>query len=337
MFPAKVLAKKKGAVTANAAKLTDEPRADDPEGAESAEAGEGDTPETTEKAEKTPVAKIPNGSFIAELTQWQGKEFNASTEEATDAVYRQLDQVAYTITKVEQKDRNDHAPPPFTTSSLQQQASIRLRMSAQRTMQTAQKLYEGVTLGADGITALITYMRTDSTRVSDDALKMVRTHIEDVHGPKYLPEKPNFFKSGKSAQEAHEAVRPTDLTFTPQRVANYLDTDQLRLYTLIYTRFVASQMRPAVVAVTNVEIEAGEGTFKAKGQIEKFDGYRKVWPAGKQEDVMLPLLAERMALNKLGLSASQHVTQPPSRLTSRSTVRPAACRWCSGRVAGGPS
>ena len=321
VFPAKVLAKKKGAVTANAAKLTDEPRADDPEGAESAEAGEGDTPETTEKAEKTPVAKIPNGSFIAELTQWQGKEFNASTEEATDAVYRQLDQVAYTITKVEQKDRNDHAPPPFTTSSLQQQASIRLRMSAQRTMQTAQKLYEGVTLGADGITALITYMRTDSTRVSDDALKMVRTHIEDVHGPKYLPEKPNFFKSGKSAQEAHEAVRPTDLTFTPQRVANYLDTDQLRLYTLIYTRFVASQMRPAVVAVTNVEIEAGEGTFKAKGQIEKFDGYRKVWPAGKQEDVMLPLLAERMALTKLGLSASQHFTQPPSRYNEASLVK----------------
>lgn len=321
VFPSKVLAKKKGAATANAVKLTDEQRADDPEGAESSDISENDSPETAEKAEKTPAQKIPNGSFVAELTHWQGKEFNASTEEATDTVYSQLNSAAYSIIKVEQKDRNDNAPPPFTTSSLQQQASIRLRMSAQRTMQTAQKLYEGVTLGADGLTALITYMRTDSTRVSDDALRMVRSHIEENYGSKYLPEKANFFKSGKSAQEAHEAIRPTDLTFTPARVANYLDSDQLRLYTLIYNRFVASQMTPAVVAVTNVEIQAGEGLFKAKGSIEKFDGYRKIWPAGKQEDVMLPLLAERMALTKLGLSSSQHFTQPPSRYNEASLVK----------------
>lgn len=317
-FPAKVLAKKKGAAT-GPEKLTDEQRAEDPEGAETSEAE--DTETTGDATAKAPTSKIPAGSFIAELAQWQGKPFASSTEEATDAIYAQLDLASYKITKVEQKDRNDNAQPPFTTSSLQQQASIRLRMSAQRTMQTAQKLYEGVTLGKDGLTALITYMRTDSTRVSDDALKMVREHVENVYGPKYLPAKPNFFKSGKSAQEAHEAIRPTDLSFTPQRVANFLDPDQLRLYTLIYNRFVASQMAAAVVAVTNVEIEAGQGLFKAKGQIEKFDGYRKVWPAGKQEDVMLPALAENMLLNKLGLSATQHFTQPPSRYNEASLVK----------------
>ncbi len=323
VFPAKVLAKKKGAPTAQA-KPTDEQQAEDPEGADSSDPadGEADPAEAGEKAPaKVAAPKIPANTFTAELAKWQGKEFNASSEEAADAVYALLNTAAYTITKVEQKDRNDYAQPPFTTSSLQQAASIRLRMSAQRTMQTAQRLYEGVTLGKDGPNALITYMRTDSTRVSDDALKMVRQHVEDIYGPKYLPAKPNFFKSGKSAQEAHEAVRPTDLTFTPQKVAQFLDTDQLRLYTLIYTRFVASQMSPALVAVTNVEIEAGDGLFKAKGQIEKFDGYRKVWPAGKQEDVTLPMLAEKMALNKLGLSATQHFTQPPSRYNEASLVK----------------
>src|SRR5439155_11973814 len=137
---------------------------------------------------------------------------------------------------------------------------------ASRTMQTAQKLYEGVDVGGEGQVALITYMRTDSTRVSADALNAVRQHIQTTYGDAYLPAKPNHYASGKSAQEAHEAIRPTDLSMTPQRATQIgLHGDQLRLYTLIYNRFVASQMTPAVFAVTNVEIEAVSGEPKATG------------------------------------------------------------------------
>jgi DNA topoisomerase-1 len=225
------------------------------------------------------------------------------------------------ITKVEQDDKFDRPSPPFTTSTLQQQSSIRLHMGAQRTMHTAQRLYEGIHLGSEGQVALITYMRTDSTRVSNDALQMVRTHIDNHFGPRYLPEKANFFKSGKSAQEAHEAIRPTDLTNTPQRVQPFLDHDQFRLYSMIYNRFVASQMTPAIVAVTDVEIQADQGVFKARGSIEKFDGYRKVWPASNKGDVTLPQLAAGTALDKLGLSATQHFTQPPPRFNEASLVK----------------
>ena len=322
-FPAKVLAKKKGPPKPVPAGTSPEEAEDDatdaPEEAEAAEGAE--KSEVGAAGPKADTPKIPPGSFVAELERYQGAPFKAGTEGVADAAFAALNTATYTIAKVEQKDRNDYASPPFTTSTLQQQANIRLRMSAQRTMQTAQRLYEGVNVGADGLVALITYMRTDSTRVSNDALQMVRAHIDNTYGPRYVPPKPNAFKSGKSAQEAHEAVRPIDLTFTPQRVQPFLDPDQHRLYSMIYHRFVASQMAHAVVAVTNVEIVAGEGLFKAKGQIEKFDGYRKVWPAGKQDDVMLPALAERQVLDKLGLSTSQHFTQPPSRFNEASLVK----------------
>ena len=319
-FPAKVFAKKKGPKPADE-KAEDKQDAE-PETPETPETADGaEAPETPAKIEKADAPKLPEGSFTALLDQWQGKPFKAATEAEADAVYNVLNAAAYAVTNIEQKDRNDHAPPPFTTSTLQQQANIRLHMGAQRAMQNAQRLYEGVHLGSEGQVALITYMRTDSTRVSNDALAMVRAHIENKYGPRYLPEKANFYKSGKSAQEAHEAIRPTDLTNTPERVQPFLDHDQHRLYTMIYNRFVASQMTPAVVAVTNVEIQADQGLFKAKGQIEKFDGYRKVWPAGKQEDVTLPPLAAGQALDKLGLSASQHFTQPPPRYNEASLVK----------------
>jgi DNA topoisomerase-1 len=313
-FPAKVYAKKKGPEPADE-KPDDKPDAE-PESPENSEGAE-----TATKAEKVEAPKLPEGSFLAQLAQWQGRPFRPGTETDTDAVYAVLDTAAYTVTNVEQEDKSDRPPAPFTTSTLQQQASIRLHMGAQRTMQNAQRLYEGVNLGAEGQVALITYMRTDSTRVSNDALQMVRAHIDNTYGPRYLPEKPNTYRSGKSAQEAHEAIRPTDLTNTPQRVQPFLDQDQHRLYTLIYNRFVASQMPPAVVAVTNVEIQADQGVFKAKGQIEKFDGYRKVWPAGRQEDVTLPQLTAGQALDKLGLGASQHFTQPPARYNEASLVK----------------
>ena len=306
---AKVYAKKRGE------QLKKEP--------EPADEGE----EGGEKKEQTP--KIPLGSFQAELVRWQGQEFNANSEAQIDAIYGTLNAASYIVSKVDQKDEQRRAPPPFTTSSLQQAANLRLRFPARMTMNIAQELYQGVNLGSEGSVALITYMRTDSTRVSDDALKMVREHIKTGFGDRYLPDKANVFKSGKSAQEAHEAIRPTDLTYSPSRVQPFLSPDQFRLYQLIYNQFVASQMTPAIVAVTSVEVSAFSreaptfvaGDFRASGSIEKFDGYRKVLPPAKQDDKVLPPLSDKQALDKLDLTASQHFTQPPPRYNEASLVK----------------
>src|SRR5262249_31000736 len=186
----------------------------------------------------------------------------------------------------------------------------------------AQRLYEGVELGGEGSVALITYMRTDGTRVAPEALTTCRDHIQKAYGERYLPAKPNVYSTGKGAQDAHEAIRPTDLSYTPERLEKLLPHDQWRLYTLIYNRFVASQMTPAVFAITNVDVRAAQGLFKAQGKILKFDGYRRVLPpAGKQEDALLPPLAEKQALDLLRLAATQHFTEPPPRYNEASLVK----------------
>jgi DNA topoisomerase I len=189
-------------------------------------------------------------------------------------------------------------------------------------MMLAQRLYEGVEVGSDGSVGLITYMRTDSTRTAPEALNACRGHIKKAYGASYLPEKPNLYTKGKSSQDAHEAIRPTDLSYTPERVAKYLPQDQLRLYSLIYNRFVASQMNPAIFAITNVDISAAQGVFKAQGKIMKFDGYRKVLaPGGKQEDALLPVLTEQLKLDLLKLNPTQHFTEPPPRYNEASLVK----------------
>jgi DNA topoisomerase-1 len=268
------------------------------------------------------LPQVPPGAFLAELAEWAGQKFSAANEEAANKIVTALQGAKYTVSKVEQKDRPEKAAPPFTTSTLQQQASIRLRFPTKKTMFLAQKLYEGVELGPEGAVALITYMRTDSTRVAEEALTACREHIDAQYGKPYLPAQPNRYASGKNAQEAHEAIRPTDLTYTPQRVAPFLSHDQLRLYTLIYNRFVASQMTPAVFAVTNVEVRAADGLFKAQGKVLKFDGYRRVLPpVGKQEDALLPTLSEKQLLDLLDLLSTQHFTQPPPRYSEASLVK----------------
>jgi DNA topoisomerase-1 len=280
-------------------------------------------------AAEVPPVEVPEGAYRAKLAEWAGAKFEMAPRERAEEAGAALDKAEYVARKVEQKDRPEKAPPPFTTSTLQQQANIRLRFTADRTMRAAQRLYEGVDLGSDGSVALITYMRTDSTRVSKEALEAVREHIGAHFGPAYLPAGSNTFASGKSAQEAHEAIRPTDLSYTPERVSRLgLHGDQLRLYTLIYHRFVASQMAPAVFAVTNVEVTATPpgggpaGLFKAQGKVLKFDGYRRVLaPAGKQEDALLPALAEGQKQDRLDLAASQHFTQPPPRYNEASLVK----------------
>jgi DNA topoisomerase-1 len=283
----------------------------------------GDEEDTTE------AAALPQGALRAELAEWAGEKFKAVNEEQTLGVVRGLEGASYVVSKVTQKDRLDKAPPPFTTSTLQQQASLRLHFSASRTMRTAQQLYQGVELAGEGSVALITYMRTDSTRIAEEAITACRDHIKNSKnlGPAYVPDNPIRYAASKDAQGAHEAIRPTDLAYTPERIAPLLGngkdaSDQLRLYTLIYNRFVACQMKPAVFAITDVEITAAQGLFKTQGKTLKFDGYRRVAPAhGKQEDVLLPALNERDPLDLLALQPSQHFTEPPPRYNEASLVK----------------
>ncbi|HVS34229.1 MAG TPA: type I DNA topoisomerase, partial [Gemmataceae bacterium] len=302
--------------------------------------------------------EAPPGAFAAELAEWngqkvkdkEGKYIFPSNRDAAAAVADLLNAAAFRIKAIEQKDRSEKAPPPFITSTLQQQGSLRLHFTASRTMQIAQRLYEGVDVGGEGSVALITYMRTDSTRVSNEALQAVRGYIDANYGNQYLPEKPNIFSSGKSAQEAHEAIRPTDMANTPQRLSQLgLHGEQLRLYTLIFNRFVASQMTPAVFAVTNVDIDARcaqkqdmndwiwikppehrsidsdqpqSGLIRTQGKILKFDGFRRVLaPQSKDDDATLPALAPDQALDRLAGRASQHSTQPPPRYNEASLIK----------------
>jgi DNA topoisomerase-1 len=275
------------------------------------------------EAEAPAPPPLPEGAFPAELAEWAGQKFKASSADEAGKIVEALQGAAYVVSKVEQKDQKEKPHAPFTTSTLQQQASVRLRFSAKKTMMIAQRLYEGVELGGEGSVALITYMRTDSTRIAEEALKACRDHIQKAYGAPYLPAQANRYTSGKDAQEAHEAVRPTDVTYTPERLAKLgLPGDLLRLYTLIYNRFVASQMTPAVFAVTNVEVKAAQGLFKAKGKVMKFDGYRRVLPpAGKQEDMLLPPLEEQQPLDLLSLTPTQHFTEPPPRYNEASLVK----------------
>jgi len=260
--------------------------------------------------------------FGAELTTWKGEKFAAKNEEEARTIRDALASVDYAVDQVEEVEKLDKADAPFKTSTLQQQAAIRLRFSGKRTMKIAQELYEGIDVGGDGPTGLITYMRTDSLRVSDDTVTAVRDQIRDRYGDRYVPAKPNRYAAGKQAQEAHEAIRPTDLTLDPEQIKGRLTIDQYKLYSLIYRRFVASQMTPAVFAVTNVSVRAGEGIFKAQGRIMKFDGHRRVLsPAGKQEDALLPNLAAGQALDLHDLAPTQHFTQPPPRFTEATLVK----------------
>ncbi len=260
--------------------------------------------------------------FTAELARWNEEKFRPGNEAETQQVLKALENQQYVVVRVKKHQRVENPPPPFQTSTLQQQASIRLRFSATRTMRIAQQLYEGVELGEEGSVGLITYMRTDSLRVAESAIQQCREHIRTVYGEEYLPEKPRQYKSGKGAQEAHEAIRPTDLSYTPERVRPYLTKEQADLYEMIYRRFVASQMKPALIAVTDVEIQAGPGLFRTQGRQLLFEGYRKVWePSGKQEPALLPELSEGQTVVCVKLEPSQHFTQPPPRYTEATLIK----------------
>lgn len=281
-------------------------------------------------------------SFTAKLVQWQeqkvdNKKFRLENGATVQGIMESLEGASWVIGEVEKKERRRYPTPPFVTSKLQQEAARKLGFQPRRTMQLAQHLYEGVELGSEGSVGLITYMRTDSTRVSNDALAAVRQHIQAQYGKGYLPGKPNTFRSKKGAQDAHEAIRPTSLEYTPARVRRYLRRDMFQLYSLIWDRFVASQMVPAVYDQTAFEIPVKEAVFRATGQQIKFDGFMKVYIEGRDErapqsngededeaqdtDGMLPDLQNGDALKLLSMDPRQHFTQPPPRYTQASLIK----------------
>ncbi len=270
-------------------------------------------------------------AFEAKLIKYKGEDIEVSNEAEAQRVLAAVERAVWQVASVTQKEKRRFAPPPFTTSKLQQAGYNRLRFTAKRTMMLAQRLYEGVELGSEGAVALITYMRTDSVKVSGDALAQVREHIGASYGEKYLPEKPNFFKSKKDAQEAHEAIRPTDVARTPESVRRYLDDDMFKLYQMIWQRFVASQMVPAVFDQTTIDVAANDYTFRATGSVQKFDGYLAAYQAVKEEEEKedaedaesrtLPRVTEGEKLSLEKIRPEQHFTEPPPRYTEATLVK----------------
>ena len=281
-------------------------------------------------------------SFRARLVQWRRqkldiKKFRLENEPRVQEIIKSLEGASWVIGDVEKKERRRYPTPPFVTSKLQQEAARKLGSQPKRTMQNAQHLYESVELGAEGSVGLITYMRTDSTRVSNDALNAVRHYIEGQYGKRYLPHKPNAYRSKAGAQDAHEAIRPTSMEYTPERVRRFLRRDAFQLYSLIWDRFVASQMLPALFDQTVFEIPVREALFRATGQQLKFDGFMRVYTEGRDEktsqengeDVdeardnegMLPDLQKGDLLTLLSMDPQQHFTQPPPRYTQASLIK----------------
>jgi DNA topoisomerase-1 len=265
-------------------------------------------------------------SFEAQLHSKGKKKIDLKSKQEVDQVLAAIKGEDYTVTKVQKGSRKRSAPPPFTTSTMQQEASRKLGFTTKKTMMLAQQLYEGVDVKGEGSVGLITYMRTDSTRVSDQALAEVRTIIQEKFGNDYVPSKANIFRSKKGSQDAHEAIRPTSVRYSPKDLQSSLKRDQLRLYTLIYNRFMASQMKPALYETLTVNISAGEYIFRASGSRKVFPGYTALYMEGNDEgkeekDIMLPDLEEGEKLELKEYKSEQKFTQPPARYTEASLVR----------------
>jgi DNA topoisomerase-1 len=243
------------------------------------------------------------------------------TEAEAQEILRKLEGASYRVLGVEKKRRTKSSYMPYITSTLQQDASSRLRFRPFNTMRIAQQLYEGIELGAEGPTGLITYMRTDSVRISDEADRKVKAWIGAKHGEKYLGG-PRTAKSSPGAQDAHEAIRPTEVSRTPESVRQHLSPDQYKLYDLIWRRFVTSRMAPAVYDQTQVEIEGGEYIFRATGSILAFDGFYAVWPRDEDKDTPdLPELASGEPLDYHGIKPEQHFSQPPPRYSEATLIK----------------
>ena len=279
--------------------------------------------------------------FRVRLFKINGGKVEVHTEDEAQTLLREFEQQRFWVKGVSTRERRRYPVPPFTTSKLQQEAVRKLRMTARRAMMIAQQLYEGIEVGKEGAVGLITYMRTDSTRVSTEAVGEARNYITERFGAEYVPERPPVYKSAKAAQEAHEAIRPTSVYRDPSAVAPYLTRDQLSLYTLIWNRFVASQMPPALFDVTTIDVEAGRFLFRATGRVTRFQGFMRLYVEGTDEGVKpraeegqeadtngendgemtVPPLQEGEVLELRLLDPKQHFTQPPPRYTEATLVK----------------
>jgi DNA topoisomerase I len=279
--------------------------------------------------------------FKVRLVKIDGKKAELSTGDDSRSIVEGLKSSPFVVSSIERKERRKNPLAPFITSRLQQEAARKLRFTAKKTMALAQRLYEGLELGDEGAVGLITYMRTDSTRLSDDAVTEVRTHIGEKYGKEFLPDEPVVYKTKKSAQDAHEAIRPTSVQYDPETVRRILtlaaagnqeklrdSEDHIKLYTLIWNRFVACQMKPAVYDQTTVDVTAGRCEMRANGQVLKFAGYTAVYSESVEEtgeadenDGSLPPLEEGETLRVHQILPEQHFTQPPPRFTEASLVK----------------
>jgi len=266
-------------------------------------------------------------SFEAGAVKHKGKKFKISNQEEADQLMKELRSADFVVSEVKKKKRKRNPVPPFITSKLQQEASRKLSFSVKKCMVVAQRLYEGVELGDKESVGLITYMRSDSTRVADSALTELREYVQTTYGKDYLPPKPVVYKSKKGAQDAHEAIRPTSVFREPDKLKTFLGRDEYRLYELIWRRFVASQMTPAQFDQTEIEIDANETLFKAVGTVMKFDGFMKLYREGRDdappEDDKKPLpeveKGEKLQVEEI--VPEQKFTQPPPRYTEATLVK----------------
>ena len=274
------------------------------------------------------LGKASRKAFAAKL-YGKDKKISIKTKEEADAILKELEGCDYVVENVKKSVRKKSPAPPFTTSTLQQEASRRLGFQARRTMKAAQELYEGVEVGDMGAVGLITYMRTDSLRISDEAAQQAAGFIEQRYGKNYLPPKRRVYKSRNNAQDAHEAIRPTMPEMAPDQVKDSLTGDQYKLYKLVWERFIASQMATALLDTVSVDIRAGEYLFKASGYTVKFDGYTVLYEESKEETSngeegasgALPPLEKGDLLRLKSLEGSQHFTQPPPRFTEASLIK----------------
>jgi DNA topoisomerase-1 len=273
--------------------------------------------------------------FRAQLIRVEGRKAEIKDEKEAQSLLAELKQKPFSVKEVAQKEKRRHPVPPFTTSKLQQEAYRKLRFSSKKTMAIAQQLYEGIEIGEEGPVGLITYMRTDSVRVSAESIREARSWIESRYGPQFLPSEPNSYRNRAGAQDAHEAIRPTSPSLHPEGLKPHLSKDQFALYALIWNRFLASQMTPEVWEVTSVDIETGRFLFRATGSVKKFAGFSILYAEGKDEGAssegngeeaeekegVLPPLTAGERLSCLGIDPEQHFTQPPPRFTEASLVK----------------
>jgi DNA topoisomerase I len=272
------------------------------------------------------LANHADQTFTAEVIQHKGHKLEIHDGATAEKHRAALADAAYSVKSIEKRESGRNAAPPFTTSTLQQEASRKLGYSVKRTMVLAQQLYEGISMGASGSVGLITYMRTDSLHVAESALRQARDVVAHEFGAEYALDKPRHYKTrSKGAQEAHEAIRPTDLSRTPDRVKRFLKPDQLRLYTMIWQRTIASQMAPARFENTRLDVEAAQYVLRANGRRVLFDGFLRAYTEGTEEPEKeispLPEVTPGEPLKLLGLDAAQHFTQPPPRFTEASLVK----------------